>query len=225
MTLIAEDLLLLLLNDETGKALVDSTSLDRVLAGGLLVELSLTGQIAPAAEGEAVKKGRLVVRDAAPTSDELLDRTLTRLATKPVKPERAVEQLTKGLRKELLTRLAGAGLLREQRGRALGIFPTTSWPAIDVTHETQLRAELTEVLEADRPPSERTAALVSLLAAVDAAAKVIGATDKRAAKRRAKELAAGEWAGAAVKRAVDSVNAAVAVAVVASTTGAATASN
>lgn len=224
MTLIAEDLLLLLLNDQTGKALVDSTSLDRVLAGGLLVELALTGQIAPAAEGEAVKKGRLVVRDAA-TSDEMLDRTLTRLATKPVKPERAVEQLTKGLRKELLTRLAGAGLLREQRGRALGIFPTTSWPAIDVTHETQLRAELTEVLEADRPPSERTAALVSLLAAVDAAAKVIGATDKRAVKRRAKELAAGEWAGAAVKRAVDSVNAAVAVAVVASTTGAATASN
>lgn len=220
MTLIAEDLLLLLLNDETGKFLVDSTRLDRVLAGGLLVELALAGRVTPAAEGEAVKKGRLVARDGAPTGDELLDRTLSRLAAKPVKPERAVEQLTKGLRRELLTRLAGSGLLREQRGRTLGIFPTTSWPAIDTAHETQLRAELSEVLLAGRQPSERTAALVSLLAAVDRAAKVIAAEDRRAVKRRAKEIADGEWAGAAVKKAVDSVNAALMVAVVAATSAA-----
>jgi hypothetical protein len=36
MTLIAEDLLLLLLDDESGKAVLDDTRLSRVLAGAAL---------------------------------------------------------------------------------------------------------------------------------------------------------------------------------------------
>lgn len=219
MTLIAEDLLLLLLKDDSGRPMVDSTRLDRVLAGGLLLELALAGQVTPAAEGESVKKGRLTVRDAAPTGDELLDRTLRRLADgKPVKPEKAVEQLAKGLRSELLSRLAGRGYLREERGRALGLFPTRSWPAMDTAYESGLRAELAAVLLGGAAPAQRTAALISLLSAVDAAAKVVTTSDRRAVKGRAKEIATGEWAGAAVKKAVDSVNAAVVVSVVAVTT-------
>lgn len=219
MTLIAEDVLLLLLKDDSGKPMVDSTRLDRVLAGGLLLELALTGRVTPAAEGEAAKRGRLVVRDATTTGDDVLDRTLQRLADgKPVKPEKAVEQLAKGLRPELLTRLAGRGFLREERSRALGLFPTRSWPAMETAHESGLQAELSEVLLGGAEPAQRTAALISLLAAVDAAHKVVAAQDPRAVKRRAKEIAAGEWAGAAVKKAVDYVNAAVVVSVVAVTT-------
>lgn len=225
MTLLAEDILLLLLDDASGKPPVDGTRLDRVLAGGLLLELALAGRVTPAAEGAEAKPGRLVVRDGAPTGDELLDRTLHRLAEgRAVKPARAVEQLTKGLRSELLTRLAGQGLLREERGRILGIFPTTTWPAIDTARETGLRAELSEVLLSGVEPTQRTAALVSLLSAVDAGAKVVAAADRRAVKRRAREIAEGEWAGAAVRKAVDAVNAAVVVAAVVASTAATTAS-
>ena len=46
MTLIAEDLLLLLLDDDTGKASAGVSSyLDYALAGALLAELALTGAV------------------------------------------------------------------------------------------------------------------------------------------------------------------------------------
>jgi len=216
--LIAEDLLLLLLDDSTGKAMVDSTALDRVLAGAVLLELALDHRIAPAGEGESIKKGRLAVRNADPTRDELLDRVLSRLAEdRPRKPEGAIEKLSGGLRKELLTRLAARGLVRPEVERALGLFPVTRWPVVDPAYESGLRAELTRVLVDGAEPAPRTAALVSLLAAVEAAAKVVPSADRRAVKRRAKELARGEWAGAAVRQAVDAVNGAVAASIVAVT--------
>jgi hypothetical protein len=213
MTLIAEDTLVLLLDDESGRSLLDATRLSRVLAGGLLVELAVDGRVSPAAEGDGAKPGRLVVRDPQPTGDPLLDRALALLTeSKPMKPERAVERLQKGIRDELLARLINQGLIREERRRALGILPRTVWPAGDLSHESLLRAELSQVLVHGIEPTPRTAALVSLLAAVDAAPKVIPSDDRRGVKRRAKEIADGEWAGAAVRKAVQAVTAGVAAA-------------
>ena len=56
-------------------------------------------------------------------------------------------------------------------------------------------------------PDGRTAALVSLLVAVKAVPKVVDG-DKKAVGARARDIAAGDWAGAAVKKAVNAVNAA-----------------
>jgi hypothetical protein len=220
MTLTAEDLLLLLLDDESGKPVVDDTRLSRVLAGALLVELALDERISPATEGNATKGGRLVVRNSQPSGDQLLDRAVSTLnASKPMKPVKAVEKLQKGVRQDVLSRLASEGLVREERGRALGIFPTRHWPAEDLAHGARLRAELSKVLVHGLEPTQRTAALASLLSAVDAVPKVVPSDDRRAVKRRAKEIAEGEWAGVAVRKAVEAVNAAVATAVVAMTPG------
>jgi hypothetical protein len=219
MTLIAEDLLLLLLDDESGKPVLDDTRLSRVLAGALLIELALDQRISPATEGDATKGGRLVVRNSQPGGDSVLDRALSTLnASKPMKPARAVEKLQKGLRQDLLNRLASQGLVREERGRVLGILPTTHWPATDMAHEARLRAELSQVLVHGMQPTQRTAALTSPLSVVDAVSKVVPSDDRRAVKRRAKEIAEGEWAGVAVRKAVEAVNAAVATAVVVATT-------
>jgi hypothetical protein len=75
-----------------------------------------------------------------------------------------------------------------------------------------------------RQPDEPTAALISLLLATDLIRKVFPDQDRGALKRRAKEIAASEWAGAAVKRAIDDLNAAM-MAVMVATSGAATAGN
>jgi hypothetical protein len=69
--LIAEDLLLLLTDDDTGKA-AGSTQVDLGIAGALMADLALVGRVDIAAAGEQVKKGRLVVRDASPTGDGML---------------------------------------------------------------------------------------------------------------------------------------------------------
>ncbi|MET0315377.1 MAG: GPP34 family phosphoprotein, partial [Rhodococcus fascians] len=45
MTLIAEDLFLVLVDDVTGKPIVDSTKFPRVLAGALVLELAMNGAV------------------------------------------------------------------------------------------------------------------------------------------------------------------------------------
>src|SRR5215208_6739076 len=74
--LLAEDLLLLLTDDDTGKLAASSTEVDVALGGALLAELALMDRVDVAGADERVREGRLVVRDANPTADSLLDEAL-----------------------------------------------------------------------------------------------------------------------------------------------------
>jgi hypothetical protein len=78
--LIAEDLLLLLTDDETGKLVASASEVDVALGGALLVELTLMQRLDLAGPSEQVRKGHLVVRDASATSDPLLDEALAMVA-------------------------------------------------------------------------------------------------------------------------------------------------
>lgn len=213
--LIAEDLLLLLLDDESGDPLTDGTKLPRVLAGAVLLELALDGYVTPADEGEDVKKGRLVVRLDGTPDDPILARTLDviRDARRPMKPEAVIEKLDTELRTAVFERVIDRGWVRESRRKVLGIFPAKTWPSVDESHEREVRHELGGVLIEGLDPAPRAAALISLLSAVDAAAKAFPEADRKAIRKRAKDIAEGEWAGAAVRKAVDAINTAVFVAV------------
>lgn len=214
-SLIAEDLLLLLLDDESGDPLVDGTRLPRVLAGAVLLELALDGYVTPADQGEDVKRGRLAVRRAEAPADPILARALGVVADarRPMKPEAAIEKLDSEVRAAVFERVIDRGWVRESRRKVLGIFPSKVWPPVDESHERGVRHELSGVLVEGLDPTPRAAALISLLSAVDAAAKVFPDTDRKMIRKRAKEIADGEWAGAAVRKAVDAINSAVFVAV------------
>jgi len=209
--LIAEDVLLLLVDDATGRFLVDSTKLDNVLAGAVLVELATIERIGFPPEGSRVKRGRMVVVDPTQPGDPVLDSSLaTVAASRPAKPEQLIAKLRKRLRATLLERLTATGALRRSTRKLMGILPRTTWPAVDSSHKRELRGRLQAVLVAGATPDGRTAALVSLLAAVNAAHKVVDG-NKKLVRARAKDIAAGEWAGAAVKKAIDAVNASIAI--------------
>jgi hypothetical protein len=201
--LLAEDLLLLLFDDEKGKPVTGSTETDFALAGAVLLELVMAGRI------DVTQKGRLVVRDPAPTGDPVLDDRLAILARKEgAKPANVIGKLSKHLRAALLDRLADKGILHAEKGRALGLFPVTRWPAQDPRHEFELRTALDGVLCTGTEPDQRTAALIALLHAVGAVPKVVtDSVDKKAMKRRAKQIAEPAWAADAVRRAVQAVQA------------------
>ncbi|WP_213932186.1 GOLPH3/VPS74 family protein [Rhodococcus sp. B50] len=216
MTSIAEDVLLLLLDDESGKPVVDGVRLPRVLAGAVLLELALDDVVVVDTVGDQVKKGRIAVRHAARPADPILAEAVDRLSSgRPVKPTAAIEKLQKGLQDKLLERVVENGWVSEERGKILGLFPTTKWPAIDSTHEQRVRDLIRAALIDGLTPEPRTAALIALLSAADAAPKVFPDADKRAVKKRAKDIAQGEWAAKAVRDAVASVNAAMIAAVAA----------
>lgn len=223
--LLAEDLLLLLTDDDSGRLVVSGEQVDVALGGARLIELTLLGRVDVTGEGEG-RKGRLVVRDRARLEDPVLDDALgICVAHEGKKPQSVVGPLGKRLRAHLYDRLVDQGVLRAEQGKVLGIFPTRSWPAADAAHERQVRAALEQALLTTLPPEPRTAALVSLLLALRTVHKVVPpkqhALSRRDLDRRAKEIADGDWGSAAVRKAVDAMAAATMAAVTAATSAAA----
>jgi hypothetical protein len=220
--LIAEDLLLLVTDDTSGKLSAEADQVDAGLGGALLVELTLMNKVDLSREGDEGKPGRLVVRDPSPTGDPVLDAALTTVAERHgKKPATAVKPLSKNLRKALYERLAASGVVRAEEGRVLGLFPTHRWPAQDARHEAQLREQLTQALVQRMTPDARTAALVSLIHALQCEHKVIDPRQHELSKRelraRAEEIAKGDWASDAVRKTIDEMNAAMMAVIFAAT--------
>jgi hypothetical protein len=205
MPSLAEDLLLLLLDDEDGRSVVDSTRRDHAVAGAVLVDLARTGCVTPAEAGDDAKEDYGVVRDTAPTGDAVLDAAIAKLAEKPVKMEKAVGLLAKDSAKGVLAQLVDRGLVREEETKVLGLFRQKSWPAEDVEYEAGIRRDIEAALFGGARPDERTGCLITLLHACGAIAKVIDG-DKATVMQRAKEIAEGDWASTAVRKAIDNAN-------------------
>jgi hypothetical protein len=206
--LIAEDLLLLLTADDTGKLTGDSTNTNMALGGALLAELALSQRVDLAGPDERVREGRLIVRDASPTRDSVLDDALATVEHKEgKKPQSVVAALGKRTRARLYERLAEAGLLRAEESRILGIFPTHRWPAEHTGHEAAVRASLVTGLRHGVTTDARTRALVSLLLALKAVHKAVApesvGLSKRELNASAKRIAEGDWVGKAVRSAID----------------------
>lgn len=212
--LLAEDLLLLLTDDDTGKLAASSTEVDVALGGALLVELTLTHHVDIAGRDERVREGRLVVRNPAPTGDGLLDEALTIVRQKEgKKPQSVVARLGKRARVRLYERLVDGGVLHAEDDRILGIFPRHRWPSHDIAHESAVRSGLVTALREGATTEARTGALISLLLALKAVHKAVDpgsvGLSKKELNANAKRIAEGDWAAKAVRKAIDSMNAAV----------------
>jgi hypothetical protein len=219
--LLAEDLLLLVTDDASGRLAASGSQVDAGLGGANLVELTLLGKVDITGEQDQGKPGRIIVRDPAPPEDDVLDAALETLtARQGSKPSAVIGPLGKNLRPVLYERLAAGGVLRAERGRALGIFPTRTWPTQDPGHEAEVRQLVTQALIQPGEPDERTAALIALLHALKCEHKVVDAKSYQLSRRqlraRAAEVAQGNWASEAVRKAIDEMMAAVAAAVAAS---------
>lgn len=220
-TLIAEDLLLLLLEDDSGR-LTHTTYLDVGIGGALLVELALGGTV------EVVKGSGLWARSKVhpvlgpPPGDPMLAEAMALVSERERTAQDLVGRLGKHRRDALLERLEGKGILQRQEDRVMGLFPRKRWPAVDSSHEADVRRQLGDALVRGVRPEERTAALVALLSALGLAHKVVDREGLPAGevKKRAKALADGDWAAKAVKDAVAAAQAAVTAVMVATTTAA-----
>lgn len=212
--LIAEDLLLLLTADDSGKLAADGTNVNIALGGALLAELSLLMRVDVAGSDEQVREGRLAVRDSSPTGDGVLDEALATVGHKEgKKPQSVVATLGKRVRPRLYERLAEGGLVRAEQGRILGIFPVHRWPAEHADHETALRADVLTALRHGATTDARTRALISLLCALKAVHKAVASESvglsRRELNERAKRIAGDDWVGKAVRSAINSEDAAI----------------
>ncbi len=206
MTLIAEDVLLLLLDDVKG-TVPPWGNTDAVLGGAVLAELAALGLATVDEKKSRWRSGKVRTTGVVPADlDPVLAEALATIADKDRTASTLVTKIGKGLDGRLAAGLAERRILERRDGKRLGLIPRTTWPAADPTRTDQLRRAITVCLADGGRPDERTAAIIGLLWAVDEAHKAVAthtATTKRQLKKRAKEIAEGQWAVKAVKDAVD----------------------
>jgi len=223
MTILAEDLLLLLLDDQRGT--VPGQHSDLALGGAVLADLALHEAVTVPEKTRVWRTARVRAVPGAEVEDPVLREALALVAAKQRSADELVRRLGKGLRPRLGDRLAEQGIVQRVDERVWGLVPRTRWPALDTSHEERLRRALTATLVSGAEPDQRTAALVALLAAVDRAHRSVdhAGLSNREVKRRAKEVAEGDWAAKAVRDAVRAATAATAAATTAAAGGAAAA--
>ncbi|MFE5908171.1 GPP34 family phosphoprotein [Streptomyces wedmorensis] len=158
---LAEEIMLLSLDDESGAA-KERQSAAWAVAGGILLDLVLAGRV-------GVEGGRLWVADPTPTDVPLLDERLRAIEawTAGRKQARKVAQwLTKDHPKAVkatVESLRGRGLVRAEQRKVLGLFPVTRYPEADGSVERELRDRLRAVVLDGAEPDERTAGLLALV--------------------------------------------------------------
>ena len=205
MTLIAEDVLLLLLDDTKGTVSPWGNA-DAVLGGAVLAELALLGLATVGEKPGRFRSERVQATGAAQADlDPVLAEGLATIAEKERPASSLVTRIGKGLDNRLAAGLAERRILERREGKRLGLIARTTWPVVDTSRADQLRRTITVCLANAGRPDERTAALIGLLWAADEAHKAVApntATTKRQLKKRAKEIAEGQWAAKAVRDAI-----------------------
>ena len=156
----AEEIILLMLHDDDGKfAHVPSWSMDRAMAGAVLMDLALENRIDTDPEN-------LILVDDTPVGDSLLDPTLAEIASGEQRDARHwVEQTAKKgeqIREEALSRLVGAGILERQEDRFLWVFRSRRYPLVDGKAEREVKLRIMEVLFSDQIPSPRDVVIIAL---------------------------------------------------------------
>jgi hypothetical protein len=211
VTLIAEDLLLLLLDDRSGKP--QTGHVEIALGGAVLVDLALQGLVEVATPGSSWRSAKLRPVPGARSEDRVLAGALgavveTRAAQK------LVGKVGKGLVEVLAERQRQRGVLDRRDEKVLGLVTRTRWPSRDPSRKESIRRGLVVILVQRGHADARNAALIGLLLAVHGLHRTITHPDAsaRALKRRAKEVAQESWAAPTVKEAVTVATAATAAA-------------
>ena len=211
MTLIAEDLLLLLLDDQSGKP--NTGHLDLALGGAVLVDLALDGLVEAASHGSLLGAAKLRRAPGAMAGDRILAGALAAVAeNKPA--QKLVVKVGKGLLDPLAERQRRRGVLDRREEKVLGLVTRTRWPSRDPSRKEAIRRGLVVILVQGGRADARSAALIGLLLAVHRLHRTVSHPDAsaRSVKKRAKEVAEESWASPTIKDAVAVATAATAAA-------------
>ena len=211
MTLIAEDLLLLLLDDQSGKP--NTGHLDLALGGAVLVDLALDGLVEVASHGSLLGSAKLRRAPGAMAGDRILAGALAAVAeNKPA--QKLVVKVGKGLLDPLAERQRRRGVLDRREEKVLGLVTRTRWPSRDPSRKEAIRRGLVVILVQGGRADARSAALIGLLLAVHRLHRTVSHPDAsaRSVKKRAKEVAEESWASPTIKDAVAVATAATAAA-------------
>jgi len=210
---LSEEVMLLSLDDDSGAA-KERGNVGWAAGGGVLVELTLCGRI-------DIGDDWFSVHTADPTGVPYLDEQLARIVDhgRPWKVADCLRAVAKDAADGATQALVDRGLLREEKKRVLGLFPTRRYPEVDGAGEAEVRRRLDRVILEGTDPDERTASLVALLHGARLRELAFPQREgRKQVEARMAEISDGQWVQPAVRRAIDQAQAAMVAVMVATTT-------
>ncbi|WP_380163470.1 GPP34 family phosphoprotein [Jannaschia sp. R86511] len=208
----AVEVFLLLTSDEGGPASW-GTQTGWALSAASIADLLIEGRLVL----EDGKDPRVRVVDTTPTGSAVLDRVMVRAAEKNgARLSTLVQDRKLNPEDEVVQALKAGGVVDVVPRRMLGLVPEKR-PTLDPQPEREIRDRLRVVLAGGRPaPTDAT--ILAILQGLGVAKKVLAAESmgmsSREVQRRVQEAASEVAVGSAIKRAIDSMNAAILTAVI-----------
>ncbi|MCV7179571.1 GPP34 family phosphoprotein [Mycolicibacterium sphagni] len=196
MARIAEDLLLLLLDNAAAQPGLQHARLQRLLAAAVLLDLAYDCRVRPALPGEPVPADRLIALTGPPPMDPVVRPALALLQEAPITASAAIGKLRKHTEDQVLDQLLRTGQIH-QISLSQNRFRRNSyaWPLASRSRVDRARSALLAALFDGDRPDPATAAIVSLLHAVGGLNAVLSLNDRgwQWVVDRANEIASGTW--------------------------------
>lgn len=211
MLSIAEEIMLLLLEDDEGRFIhVPELSIRCVLSGAVLMELALKNKIDTDLE-------KLFVINTDPLGDSLLDPTLKKLAAaEDTKDARYwVEYCASDadqIRNQSLNRLCEAGILEKEDDRFLWVFKTRRYPIRDGKVDREVKHRIMSILFTDEIPEPRDIIIVGLVDACGLFRHLLSEREHKGARERIQMIRRMDLIGQAVTNSVREIEASLALA-------------
>jgi golgi phosphoprotein 3 len=198
---LAEELLLLSIDDQKGTVISCDQVLDYGLAGSVLVELILQQKV-------EITDNLVIVTDVTSTGDQILDAAIAKIqqATQPVLAQRWIDSLSSdlgGLRQILLDQLVVKGILRKDEQKILWMFSVANYPTQDVAVENEVRRRVRAAVMTGNFDSSRTLVLVAILSTCRFVLNSIFKPEEQAQVNiRVKEMLDADFTGKAIAEVV-----------------------
>ena len=207
-----EELMLLILDDEDGRfARVPDRQLRYALAGGVLMDLALENRI-------DTDLKQLMLVDAAPLGDSLLDPTLADIAAATETHdarfwvERTALRSAEAIREAALGRLVERGILQRQEDRFLWVFRSRRYPAIDDRVEREVKLRIMEILFSDEIPTPRDVVIIGLAHACNLFEQILSAREVEHIAPRIDEVRRLDLISQAMSQAISDIEVSLALA-------------
>ncbi len=214
MLTLPEQLLLLALHDQKGTILSSaSISIEYGLAGAVLTELALREKV-------EIRDKKLVLVDASSTGDDVLDQAISHIKNS-AKQRKADHWLNKlsgkkiNIKASMLEGLVKKGILKLEEHKILWIFDSPHYPTKDASEEKAIKEQLRRLVLYRDALETRTAVLMGLVNACGLTAEIFTKDERKAARKRIKEIMENEQIARAVADTVAGVQAAVAAVLIA----------
>lgn len=196
MARIAEDLLLLLLDNPEEQPPLDRAPLGRALAGALILDLAMDCRVRPTLPDEPLPAGHLTALAGPVPVDPSVRPTLALLEQRPITPADAIAGVRKRAEDDVLDQLLRSGQIHQVQLTAHRLRRNHyRWPIKNRSRVAVARSELLGALFEKRRPQPATAAVICLLHGVHGLEAVLSLNEAgvQVVDERAHEIADGGW--------------------------------